>query len=32
MNKETVIEISFDEKDDYINQFNENKLSNNLSN
>ena len=32
MNKETIIEISFDEKDDYINQFNENKLSNNLSN
>lgn len=32
MNKETMIEISFDEKDDYINQFNENKLSNNLSN
>ncbi len=32
MNKETIIEISFDEKDDYINQFNENKLSNDLSN
>ena len=32
MNNETIIEISFDEKDDYINQFNENKLSNYLSN
>ena len=32
MNNETIIEISFDEKDDYINQFNENKLSNDLSN
>ena len=32
MKKETIIEISFDEKDDYINQFNETKLSNNLSN
>ena len=31
MNNETIIEISFDEKDDYINQFNENKLSNYLS-
>ena len=32
MNKETIIAISFDEKDDYINQFNNNKLSNSLSN
>ena len=32
MNNETIIEISFDENDDYINQFNENKLSNYLSN
>ena len=32
MNNETIIEISFDEKDEYINQFNENKLSNYLSN
>ncbi len=30
--KETVIEISFDEKDDYINQFNQQKLSSDLSN
>ena len=32
MNKETIIAISFDEKDDYINQFNNNKLSNSLTN
>lgn len=32
MKKETIIEISFDEKDDYINQFNNTKLSNSLSN
>ena len=32
MKKETIIEISFDEKDDYISQFNNIKLSNKLSN
>ena len=32
MKKETIVEISFDEKDDYISQFNNTKLSNKLSN
>ncbi len=32
MKKETIINMTFDEKDDYISQFNENKLSNKLSN